>query len=117
MIILEDARPVARKEHRCDECRRVIQPGEQYHRQRNIGEDGPYVWKCCRQCRSLLQDLWANDYRGDDDRHFPLLPDVDWPDVALLGPVWLHRIVLWKRQWRRRGELASYPVSPQAVTA
>ena len=109
MIQLEHARPIARKEHRCEECGRTIEPGEQYHRQCNIADDGPITWKGCRQCAAFLNDLWTAGLHGEYETYYPYLSDVDWTEVVAWGPVWPHRIALWKRHWRRRGELVEYP--------
>lgn len=40
----------ARKPHKCDECRRVIEIGETYLHERGIG-DGPFTNKTCSHCQ------------------------------------------------------------------
>lgn len=57
--VLEDAYPVARKQHFCDICNGIIGIGDQYHRQRNIGDDGPYVFKGHHLCWGA----WNKAYR------------------------------------------------------
>ena len=46
-----EAKPKARKAHRCNECGRDIQPGEQYRYFAGIHtENGSMVHKCCSHC-------------------------------------------------------------------
>ena len=110
VVVIADETPVARKEHQCSQCSRMIQPGEKYHRQRNIFEGEPQVYKECWQCGDLTRDLFALDYTGDDDWTFPYLPDFDyWDEVGRLGLVWGRRHFLYTRKWRWRGRLMDYP--------
>jgi len=60
MIVLEDSKPTAKKQHQCDSCLRVIEVGETYQRQRGIADD-PYVWKCCAHCRAFYDWVWHVD--------------------------------------------------------
>ena len=61
-VFLGSTSPVARVEHYCDLCNRIIMPGERYSRQCNIGDDGLYVFKgattfcrCTRDDETLAQ--------------------------------------------------------------
>ena len=106
ILVLADEQPVARKEHRCLCCYRTIEPGEKYHRQRNIGDDGPYVWKSCAHCAEMavICDLWAwaDDY------------GVAWDSYDQFEPSSLAELrlkALWRKGWRRGdGTLYSIPV-------
>lgn len=49
--------PTARRAHRCDECKGVIQPGERYTTAFGIWEDGGATFKTCGDCTGLMQ--WA----------------------------------------------------------
>lgn len=46
-------RPIARKEHQCDECNRQIKPGERYERVRMIGDGCPATAKTCVYCLAM----------------------------------------------------------------
>lgn len=71
------SRPLARKEHRCEECGRRIQPGERYERVRMITRgDGPWTCKTCLYClamRDLVESraecfCWAHGNLVEDIR-------------------------------------------------
>ena len=52
--------PVARKEHRCDECRGAIPPGSQY--QRIVGKSDGDLWsvKTCSCCAEIRRVFYCN---------------------------------------------------------
>lgn len=52
MTVLENATPVARKQHLCDVCLGVIGEGDRYHRQRGIWDEGPYTHKAHALCNA-----------------------------------------------------------------
>lgn len=66
------ASPVARKNHECDQCYRVIQPGETYTRGSGMYEGSWFTWRECAHCHQLLQ-IWNiyeavfDDGVGPDD--------------------------------------------------
>lgn len=104
-LVLGDETPTARKEHRCQLCERTIRPGEKYHRQRNIGDDGPYVFKNCAHCQTMLPLIdwdWGDGYTYDEF-------DSWWPER---GSVEQWRLkVGWRRRWTHRdGTLYPVPV-------
>jgi hypothetical protein len=49
--------PRARKAHRCEECRRVILPGERYARHSQKWEGDVSSWPTCAQC-----DAWSSAF-------------------------------------------------------
>lgn len=58
--------PVARKRHRCGECRREILPGEQYYLA--VGRyDGGGFWraKMCLRCLQIANEVLACWYYGE----------------------------------------------------
>lgn len=42
--------PVARKQHKCSECRRIIQPGEHYLNERIAYDGSCSTYKTCSHC-------------------------------------------------------------------
>ena len=48
--VLDETRPRARKTHTCQVCWGTIGVGDAYLRQRNVGDDGPYVFKAHELC-------------------------------------------------------------------
>lgn len=51
-------RPTARKNHRCIECRGVIERGEKYSLFKGVW-DSPSTYKTCLDCEKLRQDICA----------------------------------------------------------
>lgn len=62
---MAEAKPIARKRHKCCECGGLILEGEQYHRVSGIWDGEPLRFKTCTDCWSL---------RTEADKN------VDWPD-------------------------------------
>ena len=91
----------ARKPHRCDECGRTIEPGEQYKIGAGIYDRSAWHAKQCRHCVAATTWLQAecggflhNAVREDLEEH--------WSEV-LPRSLWLGRaIVGMRRRWRRR---------------
>lgn len=54
----------ARKPHRCDDCSRVIQPGEEYTHGRWVGGDAPMTFKGCSDCRRLREIVRLRNLQG-----------------------------------------------------
>lgn len=55
--VYREETPRARKPHRCCECRRVINPGEQYHVAFGVWNGDPRRFKWCAQCHALRVTL------------------------------------------------------------
>jgi len=103
MQTLSQSTPKARKAHRCEMCRRVIDAGETYTRQANLGDDGFYAWINCQQCDvflNLIED-WDGYGVGADTVE-------EWEP----GNLWELRLkALWHMKWRRAdGTLHPFPV-------
>lgn len=105
VVILSETMPTARKAHQCGECRREIQPGEQYEKMTGIWEGEMETYKTCAHCvsaRDWLQQVcngWVYGSVGEDlYEHF----------LEGYG-IWLARAWLnIKRKWiRRDGSLAA----------
>jgi hypothetical protein len=105
MIVLASETPLARKEHRCHLCFRTIESGEQYNRQRNIGDDGPYVFKACAHCHAYVQQIInALDYYGEGYTAEDL---IEYEPGSITEARWRAQ---YRRKWRRRdGGLYSTP--------
>ena len=64
-------RPTARKPHRCDECRRTIEPGEKYERTAAVWEGDFFTNVACAHCavaRRAVAEVdswyWESFYGG-----------------------------------------------------
>lgn len=115
MSFLGSTKPIARKQHRCEECWRVIGIGERYHRNEFIDDNGIATWKACAQCSSLGHDLFQIGIYGEDPYSgcpcYPTLQDVDWREVPT-DDVWAARVAGWRAQWTALdGSLIAYPVA------
>lgn len=100
--MLRETKPVARKAHRCDECRRDIEPGETYINEVWLWEGEMGRGKTCLQCRAAAHWLnivcsgWCYEAVIDD-----LYEHVrEEPEVVSSKLVRLVRYA--RRQWRRR---------------
>lgn len=109
--VIAQSKPVARKDHHCNLCGRIIGAGETYDRARLVAyDDGPYVFKTCTHCQALLflhPDSWEyadEGYTTDDI--------IEWEPSTIAG---LRAKAMFMRGWRRR-DGALYPV-PQRQTA
>jgi len=63
---LNVTRPVARKEHKCHECKMIIARGEQYLSETTVFEGKVETWKTCANCESIRKNLFtAGFYYGE----------------------------------------------------
>lgn len=104
---LSQSSPKARKRHHCEMCGRVIDVGEVYTRQANLGDDGFYDWTNCQQCDvflNLIED-WDGYGIGYDTVQ-------EWEPDNL----WELRLkALWHLKWRR-GDGSLHPVPIKAAS-
>ncbi len=54
--------PMARKEHKCHECKVVIPPGEKYHRDSGKWEKKFYTFKVCFTCREITNAFFCEGF-------------------------------------------------------
>jgi len=54
-----ESRPKAKKQHKCCECGRAIQPGETYRHLWGVWDGDPKTFKTCDDCLGL--EDWARD--------------------------------------------------------
>jgi len=105
MNTLRQSEPKARKSHQCEMCHRVIDVGETYTRQANIGDDGFYDWLNCRQC-----DVFLNLIEDWDGYGIGYETVEEWEPGNMRE---LRLKALWRMYWRRKdGTL--YPVPTKA---
>lgn len=108
-VTLSSTNPVARIEHQCQWCYRVIDPGETYRRTGQIFDGSKYTWKSCQHCNAFVSTCnlweWADPDFGmgrDDIEYFE-------PQDIFSARCY----VMWRKQWRRKdGTL--YPVPQRA---
>ena len=55
--ILKDTMPVARKEHECGECKRIIHPGEIYRSEKTVYDGMLTTQKTCIDCNSIRESF------------------------------------------------------------
>ena len=65
ITIFKDLHPVARKEHECMFCGRIINKGEKYHRSTLVYDD-VYDWVECKKCEFVALELDMYDDCDDD---------------------------------------------------
>lgn len=86
--VLDETWPVARKEHFCGTCLGTIGAGDSYIRQRNIGDDGPYVFKAHGLCWRLSlairrgAGMWEDEWPEPSEVRDALVLWFDWTALA-----------------------------------
>lgn len=108
----------ARKEHRCGECGRTIEPGESYWILGGVAEGTIYRTKTCAHCKAGPCAWLVKHCRGyllegvleDIEEHW------DYPDPALGlgGMAEVGRLLVsMRRRWRRHdGAMMAIPRPP-----
>lgn len=71
VIVLDEATPIARKEHVCEVCWGTIGVGDTYLRQRNVGDDGAYTFKGHRLCWALSLRIAEEAGMWTDEGEWP----------------------------------------------
>jgi predicted RNA-binding Zn-ribbon protein involved in translation (DUF1610 family) len=108
MMTIADETRTARKAHRCELCRRDIEPGEKYRHQRYKDCGDIWTWRQCAHCDAVIDALIADGMCGDFGIDCDLVGE--WEPDTIAG---LRLKVGWKRKWRRRdGSL--YPLTAKA---
>lgn len=111
---LSTSRPVARKGHRCMECYRTIQPGEQYTREAVVFEKEFTTYKTCRHCMVAREWLrqecggWLFQGVGEDiDEH---------ATNGLYGMGVMRLCIGMRHKWTRKdGRLMPIPRMPEVT--
>ena len=82
-------RPVARTEHRCNECGHKILPGERYERVRAIHDGEPHTVRTCVHClalRDLIESrasCWCWEHTGMIEDAKEWLSECDIPGMRM----------------------------------
>jgi len=63
-IVLSSIMPRARKQHKCGECYRIIQPGEIYLLEKELYDKHITTCKTCIDCKSVRDNLINSFYWG-----------------------------------------------------
>lgn len=69
--VLDETMPTARKSHLCHVCLGTIGEGDKSLRQRNVGDDGPYVFKAHRLCWGLSLAIAREAGMWTDEGEWP----------------------------------------------
>lgn len=64
-IILSDTMPIARKKHKCSECKRTISIGEKYRKETTLFDAKFDLAKTCLDCNSIRTELVCGFYWGE----------------------------------------------------
>lgn len=92
--------PVARKPHRCNDCGRIIRPGEKYRKGSGMDGSTAWTWRECEHCTWLVHLIPWDDEYGDQDF-------ADWEPYTLAH---LRLKAMWLKRWQRRdGSLYPLP--------
>lgn len=107
---------LARKEHRCSECSRLIAVGEKYNCAFMIYEGTPDTFRTCAHCR--VGQMWLIENCGTFI-HGDLIGEMqeharDYPAVAPGLNVIVTGI---KQQWRQGDILMVLPVQPAGIAS
>jgi len=63
---LREEQPTARKQHKCNECRRTIEAGEKYNREVSLYDGDISTYKTCLDCMSIRREFFSGGfYYGD----------------------------------------------------
>lgn len=117
--------PRARKPHKCEECRRTIEPGEVYSLSKTLFDGRVHAYKTCSHCVVARDWLSANCggwiYGGvweDIEEHIHEYRGV-YPSIARQ----LKRLAVWEsHDWKvargpRAGQRLPVPTMPPTVGA
>lgn len=64
---ISESRPIARKHHRCEECGRLIAPGQRYLRQFNTDGGDAWTFKAHEDCAAMGQKYRTKNFIWSDD--------------------------------------------------
>jgi len=100
--------PLARKRHKCCECRGWIEPGEKYHRFSGIWDGEAGTFKTCDDCQTLRREVEkALELAYDEPIPFGLLREDlgGLQDTLRFVGIMEKRGAVIHESWRRRIEI------------
>lgn len=82
----------AAKEHRCCECGKTIEKGEQYQYSSGIWDNRPYSYKQCLNCHEIMVAATIDADYCDEGPSFGMLRDWfrEFQCVGFTGEKWLN---------------------------
>lgn len=83
-VFFQATHPRARKQHRCDMCRRTIEVGEIYRRQGYIWDGRADSNHLCSQCEAFAKALHSVGFENDEGG-WPWIGDLEQGEVAYCG--------------------------------
>ena len=115
VTVLHERLQKAVKEHKCEECRRVIEPGEKYTVERYVDIDhNAYSHKTCSHCRIVRQ--WLQNECGGFLYHGVEEDIREHAEEGHYGVGVKMLAIGMERRWKRRdGRLWPVPRVPQTT--
>lgn len=100
--LIAETRPVARKPHRCENCRHIIPPGVRYLRQFCVDGGDSWTWITHQDCHEAALFQFKEDGGGWGDDLSPLY---EYESLTGYFPDWLRgrwphvvcRLEFWKQ--------------------
>ena len=107
MTPLREETRTARKSHRCNECNRVIDRGEQYKFEAFVYERQIWTYKTCVHCLAVRDWLWEHcgGFLFDMVKEDFLEHKDEQPGRAVLRAM----VAMDRYQWRMNGKLMPVP--------
>lgn len=100
--------PIAKKEHKCDECKRTIKRKEKYQHIKGMFEGDFFTHKVCSDCQSVIKTFFCGWSQGSvwDDLYTYFYDESDyinWKQLEKVTPVAKDKILdmiqkIWDRE-------------------
>lgn len=102
VLVLSSNTPTAKKQHKCMECRRMIEPGEKYLLENYVWEGKFSSHKTCTHCQVVREFI----LQEDDVFYYGMIDDALWnlDSYGTNRSAMLARLMTsgMHRQWKRR---------------
>lgn len=110
-VWLDETSPRARKEHKCQLCFRVIEPGETYRRQACVDGGAAYTFKACEHCDAYVPLIDLLGQMADPWDGYTCEDLIEYEPQDVTEARWRAQ---YRRKWRRR-DGALYPIPTRAA--